>query len=637
MGNTHAALTELYHYSRPDTTFIANYDEQGAMVREKSAPFSHCYILTGRVPGSQSGSSYGNRSRNQDTATQRPRPGSSAQTGKPPSKSESDLTLDLAPQPASVQSAFRPYADAAELIRLNLFTRIGLTAEESRTKRTARPPARGTTIATFGISGFGWPRAEIVDRTTAKVARAILRRWAAPDLNRSREIMPKLAQEKWLAMGLDPDSILEQLRESANNAAKRNVEKFIGEITDPLLPRGWLARLPDPQNLATAIERFMIVLGPPSSPSVRMLTPVEEAMSAAINARTTAVCREIHTLIPSLVNDPDYRLSGTEELIRQFLATTDRVLEQYGVAIGDLDAKAVAAFELLTQYTQYTKGMRKPTAVEFTDALRIYPQSRFKSSTFITMVSLYQAVRESLVIQLNEVATARQRLESAARTAAKVQESPEPVVNGRRLMPPGCATLEAAVEKFTSAISDEEFGEIDRRAQDGLDPQLHGIFVACLRSASGPERVVTTVYRETRRYLESRLGEADLSSMFHDRFRSPQQAERAIEETFNDAEPALLASGPWSSGEVAVFACPAGPAGESLRELALRSIPVAGLPITNTPDELALYREWPAVPFSALPHLGPDGVAAFQALTETQQCPAHSRLDVINWHAVEDA
>jgi hypothetical protein len=43
------------------------------------------------------------------------------------------------------------------------------------------------------------------------------------------------------------------------------------------------------------------------------------------------------------------------------------------------------------------------------------------------------------------------------------------------------------------------------------------------------------------------------------------------------------------------------------------------------------------VPFSALPHLGTEGAAAFQALTETQQCPAHSRLDVINWHALEDA
>jgi hypothetical protein len=203
-------------------------------------------------------------------------------------------------------------------------------------------------------------------------------------------------------------------------------------------------------------------------------------------------------------------------------------------------------------------------------------------------------------------------------------------------MPQGCATLDVAVAKFLGAIASEELTEIDRRVYEALDPQLHGILHGCLRSASGPERVVSTVYREVRTYLETRLGEVDLSGMFRDRFRTQQQAERAIEETYHDAEPALLAAGPWAAGEIAVVGCPAGSGGEDLRELARRSIPVAGLPVTDIPDELAIYREWPAVPFSALPHLGPEGVEAFQALTETQQSPAHSRLDVINWHAVED-
>jgi hypothetical protein len=179
-------------------------------------------------------------------------------------------------------------------------------------------------------------------------------------------------------------------------------------------------------------------------------------------------------------------------------------------------------------------------------------------------------------------------------------------------------------------------GEIDLRIQDGLDPQLHGLFLACLRSASGPESVVETVYRETRAYLEVRLGEADLAGMFRDRFRTPQQAEKALEDTYHDAEPALLAAGPWSGREVAVVGCPAAPAGEPLRELARRAIPVAGLPLADTPDELTVYREWPSIPFSAIPHLGPDGAAAFQALAETQQCRPHSRLDVIQWFGPED-
>jgi hypothetical protein len=636
LGNTYAALTELNHYSRPDTIFTASYDEQSAIVRERVAPFSQCYLLSGRAPAAPSGSSFSQRAGSSAAASPgRPRTLGSGVVAKPASRPEIALATPQA-EPPSVHVAFRPYGDAAELIRLNLFTPVGRVAAEKRAQ-SADPTTtpRGPAVAAFGLSGFGWPRAEIVDRTTAQVARAILRRWATPDLQRSREVMPRQAQQKWSQMGLDADAVLAQLREVADAAAGGNVEQIIAELTDPLLPRGWLARLPDPARVVAAIERFFILLGPPAAPGTRMPTPVEEAINSAMNAKGTRLAREVYNLVPTLANDPQYRLSGAEELIRQFLATTDRLLESFGVQIGDLDAKAQAAFDLITLYA-HKKGLRKPTAAEFTEAIKAYPQSRFQSALSRGLTTLYQTVREALVLQLNDVTTARQRLETAAKAAAGAPAPAEPAVNGRRLMPPGCATLDAAVSRFVGAITDTEMGEIDARVQDALDPQLHGLFLACLRSASGPERVVGTVYHETRAYLEARLGEADLAGMFRDRFRTPEQAEKALEDTYHDAEPALVAAGPWAGGEVAVVGSPAPPAGEPLRELARRAIPVAGLPIADTPDELTVYREWPSIPFSAIPHFGQDGAAAFQALTETQQCPAHSRLDVIQWFGPED-
>jgi serine/threonine protein kinase len=635
LGNTYAALTELHHYSRPDTIFTANYDEQSALVRERAAPFSHCFLLTGRTPSTPSGSSFSHSAGSSGTYA-RPRTHGSGTIAKPGSRADVTTAAPVKSEPASVQVAFRPYGDAAELIRLNLFTPVGRTAAEKRLQATDPPPApRGVTFATFGLSGFGWPRAEIVDRTTAQVGRAILARWAAPDPQRSREVMPRLAQQRWSQMGLDADAIVAQLHEVADGAAGGNVEAIITELTDPLLPRGWLARLPDPALVSATLERFFILIGPPSAPGSRTLTAVEEAINSVMNAKGTRHAREIHNLVPTLANDPQYRLSGAEELIRQFLVTTDRLLDSFGVAIGDLDTKAQAAYDLIALYAHYKKGLRKPAAAEFAEAIKTYPHSRYQSALYRGLTSLYQTVREALVLQLNDVTTARQRLEAAAK-AASTPNTPEPAVNGRRLMPPGCATLDAAVSRFVGAITDTEMGEIDRRIEDALDPQLHGLFLACLRSASGPERVVETVYQETRAYLEARLGEADLAAMFRDRFQTPQQAEKALEDTYHDAESALPTGGACPGHEVAVVGCPAAPGGEPLRELARRAIPVAGLPIVDTPDELTVYRQWSAIPFSAIPHLGPDGAAAFQALTETQQCPAYSRLDVIQWYGPED-
>jgi hypothetical protein len=69
--------------------------------------------------------------------------------------------------------------------------------------------------------------------------------------------------------------------------------------------------------------------------------------------------------------------------------------------------------------------------------------------------------------------------------------------------------------------------------------------------------------------------------------------------------------------------------------VARRAIPVAGLPIADSRDNLTVYREWPAVPLSVLPQLGSGAVAAYNSLPESQLCTPHSRLDVTQWVDVE--
>ena len=66
-----------------------------------------------------------------------------------------------------------------------------------------------------------------------------------------------------------------------------------------------------------------------------------------------------------------------------------------------------------------------------------------------------------------------------------------------------------------------------------------------------------------------------------------------------------------------------------------RAIPIAGLPVADSRDDLTIYREWTAVPLAALPHLGPAAAAAYAAMPDTNQCTAHARLDVTAWLDVD--
>ena len=466
------------------------------------------------------------------------------------------------------------------------------------------------------------------------MARTVLKRWAAPDPKRFREVMPGLAASRWAQLGFDPDAVLGHLARAADLAAGGRVDELIGAVAEPLVPRGWLARLPEPTQVALALDTLNRLIGPPASSLKRPPTPVEEAVARAASDTATKFVLDLHHLLPVLVDDPQFRFAGTEELYRQFLANTDRLIERFLQSAVELDAKAVAGFECLTHYAHYQKGMRKPTAAELSDAVRLYPRARFQALTFRQLVATYNAVREALGGQLADVAAARQRLAAVA-TAAPPDEPPDPPVSLRRLMPPGCATVGEAVDRFLKVLTDADMTEIDHRVVSVLEPEAGGLLHVCLNSAAGVAGVVDIVFEETRAHLDARLGEVGLATMFAERFRTPQQAERAIEQAYQEAEPAWVGNGPWAGSGVAVLSCPGGPAGETLRELARRAIPIAGLPVTASRDDLTVYREWPEVPLSVLPHLGPAAAAAYDTLPETMSCSPHAQLDVTQWLDVD--
>ncbi len=635
LGNTFAALTELNHYSRSDTQFTAHFDERSGYVKEQDAPFTRCYLLPGSASGVVPQSGVGIT-----PPPGTPNPGSRARFGsggvqKPGSRivALGALGSQRTPDPGAAAAALKPYGDAAERIRLDLFSPIGRCTDETRAAEEVTEHPGPVTVSAFGVATFDWPRAEVVSRTAASVGREILRRWAAPDLKRVREVMPGIAESRWTQLGLDPETIIERLQRAADQSAGRRVDTLVESVTEPLVPRGWLNRLPEPTQIHVALNDLNRLLGPPAASVKRPQTALEEEVARAAADAGSAFALDLRTLAPVLVDDAEFRLAGTEELFRQFLATTDRLIDRYTHLAVELDSKAVAGFECLSRYAHYQKGMWKPSAAELTDALRQYPRARFQALTFRQMVTAYQIVRDVLSMQIADVAVARQRMATAS--ASVPDAPPEPPASLRRLMPPGCPTIGDAVNRFLKVLSDADLTDIDRRVQSVLEPETGGLFQVCLNSSSGVEDVIAVVFEETRAHLDQRLGEVGLASMFAERFRTPQQAERAIEQAYQEAEPAWAGNGPWAASEVSVLSCPGGTSGEALRELARRAIPIAALPITDSCDDLTIYREWTSVPLAALPHLGPAAAAAYDAIPDANQCSPHTRLDITAWFDVD--
>jgi hypothetical protein len=652
LGNTYATLTELNHYSRPDSTFTAHYDDRGGFVKEKDAPFTRVLL----VPGPAGSVFNGTRTTPPvggalprglvgrapsgvipvPRATTPPgipvpgarKPGSGA-TGAPGSRvAPGGSGLTRTPDPAG--TAYKAVGQVADLIRLDLFTPVGRVADEQRDAKLADRPAAA--VGAFGLTTFDWPRAAVVGRTTATVVRKLMTACLVPNVKRAREVVPAWAAARWTELGLDPDAVLARLQEAAEAATGARTEDLISLSTEPLVPKGWLARLPEPDKVAVAIDGLVKLFGPPAGPAHRPPTPAEEAVAAAAAAIGEAAARDLQLIAVALVEDPQFRLAGAEEATRQFLATADRLAEKFLAEAAAADGRATAAYECLVQYTHYQKGMRKPVATELADALRLFPRARYQAVLHRALAKVFQAVHEPLEARLVDVVGCKDRL---AEIAGPADPPPPDFIPGpRRLMPPGCLGVDDAVARFEGVLTDADLAEIEARVQAALEPDLGGVFDACFDSAVGHEGVVRVVREETRAYLDARLGEVDMGSMFAERFRSRQQAEAAVAHAYAEAEPDWVTGGSWTGTEVTVLAAPDGVAGAPVRELAVRAIPVAGLPTAESRDDVTIYREYPAVPLSAVPHLGPAGATAYQNLPDANQCSLHSRLDVTVWNQV---
>jgi len=360
---------------------------------------------------------------------------------------------------------------------------------------------------------------------------------------------------------------------------------------------------------------------------------LEQAFSQTAQQICSAFARDLRRWLAESVGDPQFRLAATEELHRLFLAMTDQLLDRYQRTVVERDAQATAGYDCLMQYAYFQKGMRKPTAAELAEALRNYPRARLEALVARSVIRVYQAIREQLTSQLSDASVAREKVAAAVRQLS--YEIVNPPASLGRLMPSGCDTIATAVTRLLQGLTDHDFVELDCRIQSRMESETGGLLDACLALPAGMEAVIRVVLEESRRYVDARLGAVNMAAMFAERYHTVQQSQEAIRQAYFDAEPSWVGRGPWAADELTILGCPGNPNDESLREAAIQAIPASGMTVATTPNELTIYREWPAVPLAALPHLGPAAASAYATVPQVSQCSLHSRLDVMHWLGVD--
>jgi hypothetical protein len=384
--------------------------------------------------------------------------------------------------------------------------------------------------------------------------------------------------------------------------------------------------------------------------------------------------QKLAVLVVRLIEDPNYRLAGAEEIIRQLNEQVEQSLRNHEELTHELQQRASAAYERIHRLLEgpvaaaqatpiwkaaFTRRSPSPGAghtAELLELLRAYPKYRYQSMVLQRVSALYVCLRGQLSDQLREVDFCRARLGELAGMLTPEQDEAArggPAA-GRHLLPEGCQNLHDAVRRTDEGVTAEHLLEFDRQVQGLLCNQFRALVHVCTTSANVLRTLSPALRQEARAFLETRLlrdvpGHADVAENYllhhQERERTDGSATDALRQemlaAYQKAAPCLqvgwrpaagsLPDTQGMPGEAFLLAVPVGSAGQEFRDLARRGLGVAPVADATATDEIVFYREHQSFALGYLDQLGPAARDAYRKLLAQESFTPHTRVDITEW------
>jgi hypothetical protein len=366
------------------------------------------------------------------------------------------------------------------------------------------------------------------------------------------------------------------------------------------------------------------------------------AMDAVVGDLVKTWGEKLARMVLGLVEQPDFRLAGAEESLRQLSDTIGRTLEHHEALYREsLDRAAEAHGRILSHVETFRANpnarRNQPLIPELVEALRAYSRFRNQSLQLRRVADIYVSLRGQLSEQVREVNFCRNRLAELVKffqDTGGPGHSFEPVP-GMCLLPSGCRNLEDAIQRLLDTLTPRDIKDLDQRLQETIEEQFTSLVQVCLASEDLVKEMAAALQQQAEGFMGNRLVGTNVVEMFLTQRPREEEAIEDIAVAFKDARPPLTETEEDAHGEIRVMALPPGPLGEQFRSLATKALPQAGLAVTESTEDIVLYREQPDAPLASLRVLGPAGQAAYQHMNSSETFPAHSRSDVTEWQEIK--
>ena len=498
---------------------------------------------------------------------------------------------------------------------------------------------------TFGLYRLTWPRPEVLAAAARRLAGQTLRRWASKDAAPVRVAVTAWLDQQWADRKLGFEQVIATLEATAAAALGEHPEAAFDAVTHPLRTRTPSSSRFDTAAGVAALEQLIKLVGKP---------PADEddatrgAVHGPLAAKALELGREAEGVVAlmavSFVEQPEYRLAGAEEAVRQLGDRAKRQVDALEPVRADLDrevrnlyGRALSVIGGLTTTGPLAALRTAGAAADALDLLRVYPRKRLQLHLLDHALGLYRRLAGIAPEYLRDLGTCRAALldfeaafgPPAPAGSKEVTVTPDPAGPGRLILPDGCSTLDDAADRFLAGLAPDDMAEFDRGVQRESQRKFKGIAAVCLKPAEKGGLFREVLLARARAFLDARLDAADPAAVFFRNRAGDESDHPLIGEAFGEAAPEVAGLGGRGQDEVMVLAAPAGPDGDRFRELVAEALPGVDLVPAAVADDILFYREWPSLPLADLPHLGDAGRDAAAALAASDH-PPHARTD-ISW------
>jgi hypothetical protein len=588
LANSFAALTELYHFSAPETSYTAFFDDSEDPIHDKGAPFRRCFVL--------------------------PLP----EEGADPAALKDVTVL------------------TGDFLCRDLVTPIGRRADDLREEAQANPEEPGAFVCqTFGSYRYSMPRQVLRDQVSKALVQRLVQSWLAQDRTAVTKTVRNRLNEIWGKLELEPEAMIDALKGSIERTLDQAPERQFEAILRRCFDKSGEVQ---PATALGALSQLEGLVGRPSPDGTTPATALGEVMEQAARTLRRDLEQRLNDLLTGMIEEPKFRVVGAEETGQQITTALGESMRIHVPLYQELAARAgdahthIHALLCNLQKGSWWPGRKAKTAAELQASMEEFPKARYQSLILQNVLDVYQGLLDSFPKRLEEIAFCRQKLsefqkqlDKQSRGQSKIELGP-----GRHFLPAGAHSVDEALDHLLRNVKPDDLLELDQKVQSAVRRQFKSMGNVLLSSSDLIDEMQVILQQQAELFVDGLLGKASVAAIYLKEHPRDDGVSDDLATAFDEAAPKL--ADPRHNGpEIRLLAVPADLAGERLGKIAREEQDGVEVVAAAGSEDVFFYRETPRMLLAELPQLGLMAEEAYRQMISSGHFTPHTRMDVMDW------